>query len=112
MPHTSKSSGTAKCSPLAIDCSPLASDAVGMDVIYEPAALVGLKAMPKADAKRMMDAIQQVASQHPQRMGYVTELQEQTGYWRARKGMWRAVYCQTETAIVVVGVNKRGEVYR
>ncbi len=83
-----------------------------MDVIYEAAALIGLKAMPKAEAKRMMDAIQQIADQHPQRMGYVTELQGQTGYWRARKGTWRAVYRQIDTIIVVIDVDKRGEIYR
>ena len=83
-----------------------------MDVIYEPAALKGLKAMPRADARRMMDAIQQVADQHPQRMSYVTELQGQAGYWRARKGMWRAIYRQNETTIVVVSVSTRGEAYR
>lgn len=83
-----------------------------MEVIYEPAALAGLKAMPKADSKRMIDAIQQVADQHPQRMGYVTELQGQAGYWRARKGIWRAIYRQTETTIVVVSVSTRAEAYR
>ena len=83
-----------------------------MEVFYESAALAGLKVMPKADAKRMMDAIQQVADQHPQRMGYVTELQGQAGYWRARKGTWRAIYRQTETTIVVVSISIRVEAYR
>ncbi len=83
-----------------------------MDVIYEPAALKGLKAMPRADAKRMMDAIQQVADQHPQRMSYVTEMQGQADYWRARKGMWRAIYRQTGTTIVVVSISTRGEAYQ
>lgn len=83
-----------------------------MEVLYENAALKSLKAMPKADAQRMMDALQQVADQYPQRMSYVTELQGQPGFWRARKGVWRAVYRQTETAIIVIAVDKRGEIYR
>lgn len=83
-----------------------------MDVTYEFAALKGLQAMPKADAKRIMDAIKEIADHHPQRLSYVTEMKGKAGYWRMRKGMWRAVYRQTETTIVVVVVDKRGEIYR
>ncbi|WP_156938876.1 hypothetical protein [Asaia astilbis] len=35
-------------------------------------------------------------------------MQGNPGYWRARKGMWRAVYRQTDVAIEAVAVNKRG----
>ena len=83
-----------------------------MDVTYDPNAKKSLKAMPKADAKRIVDAIDEVANRHPQRMSYVTEIKGEAGYRRVRKGMWRAVYYQTETAIVVVAVDKRGEIYR
>ena len=83
-----------------------------MDVTYELAALKGLKAMPKADAAKMIAAIRQVADHHPQRLGFVTEMREQAGYWRARKGDWRAIYRLTDTAVVVVNVDKRAEIYR
>lgn len=83
-----------------------------MEVIYEAAALKDLKGLPKDDAKRIMDAIQQVADRHPQRQSFMTEMQGMPGYWRVRKGMWRAIYRQTETTIEVVAVNKRGEIYR
>lgn len=83
-----------------------------MEVIYETSAVKDLKALPKADAARMMDAIQQVADSHPQRLSFITEMQGMPGYWRARKGMWRAIYRQTDKAIEVVAVNKRGEIYR
>lgn len=83
-----------------------------MELIYETAALKDLKALPKVDAKRIMEALQQVADLHPQRLSFITEMQGNPGYWRARKGMWRAVYRQTDVAIEVVAVNKRGEIYR
>lgn len=83
-----------------------------MELIYEPAALKDLKALPKADAKRMIEALEQVAALYPQRLSFVTEMQGAPGYWRARKGMWRAVYRQTDATIEVVAINKRGEIYR
>lgn len=83
-----------------------------MELIYETAALKDLKALPNSDAKRIMEAMQQVADLHPQRLSFITEMQGNPGYWRARKGMWRAVYRQTDAAIEVVAVNKRGEIYR
>lgn len=88
------------------------SEYIHMEVIYETAALKDLRGMPKADAKRIMDALQQIADVYPQRLSFITEMQGAPSYWRARKGMWRAVYRQTDVAIEVVAINKRGEIYR
>lgn len=82
-----------------------------MELIYEPAALRDLKGLPRADAKRIMEALRLVVDRHPQRQSFVTEMQGAPGYWRLRKGDWRAIYRQTETRIEVVRVGKRGEIY-
>ena len=83
-----------------------------MNLIYLPEALVGLRALPKADAKRMRDALEQVARSHPQRMPFVTEMVESSGEWRLRKGDYRTLHRVTEVGIVVVEIGPRKEIYR
>jgi mRNA-degrading endonuclease RelE of RelBE toxin-antitoxin system len=83
-----------------------------MNLIYLPEALVGLRALPKADAKRIRDALEQVARSHPQRMPFVTEMVGHSGEWRLRKGDYRALYRVTEVGIVVVEIGPRQEIYR
>ena len=83
-----------------------------MDVVYTDTALRGLKALPKSDARRIRDAVRQVADQHPQRQSLVTEMVGKEGQWRLRKGDWRAIYTIADARIVVLDVGKRGEVYR
>jgi mRNA-degrading endonuclease RelE of RelBE toxin-antitoxin system len=83
-----------------------------MHLIYLPGALAGLRALPKADAKRIRDALEKVAQSHPQRMSYVTEMVGRSGEWRLRKGDYRAVYRITESAIVVFEIGPRKEIYQ
>ncbi len=83
-----------------------------MELIFTASALRGLRAMPKADAKRLKDALQAIADNHPQRLGYVTEITGSNGIWRARKGDYRATYRITEAAIVVEDADHRKEIYR
>ena len=82
-----------------------------MKLLFTRRAASELMKMPKADAKRVRDALQQVADSHPQRMSFVTEMVGQPTYWRLRKGDWRAVYFIIEDEMAVVTVQKRGEVY-
>lgn len=82
-----------------------------MELAFTPAALKSLKALPKADAKRLVEALQLVAEQHPERMSFVTELTGGEGLWRARKGDYRAVYRVTATAIMVEAVGNRKDIY-
>ena len=83
-----------------------------MNLIYLPEALAGLRALPQADAKRMREALEQVAQSHPQRMSFVTEMVGRSGEWRLRKGDYRALYRVTEAAIIVVEIGLRREIYR
>jgi mRNA interferase RelE/StbE len=83
-----------------------------MNVVYLLTAITGLDRLPKADAKRIMEALEQVALSHPQRMSFVTEMLGQRGDWRLRKGNYRAVYRITEAAIIVHEIGPRKEVYR
>jgi mRNA-degrading endonuclease RelE of RelBE toxin-antitoxin system len=80
--------------------------------IIAQAALKRIKAMPKADAKRIADALQQVADDHPDRMSFVTEMVGEPNYSRLRKGDWRAIYYMTGDQMTVVTIQTRGEVYR
>lgn len=83
-----------------------------MDIFYDSSAVDDLRKMPAADAKRLREALRQVADLHPQRLGFVTELQGHPGYWRARKGKWRAVFIMGENAITVIAAGKRAEIYK
>jgi mRNA-degrading endonuclease RelE of RelBE toxin-antitoxin system len=83
-----------------------------MQLIITPSALKALNSMPKADAKRLIEALQTVADQHPQRMSYVTEIAEAPGLWRARKGDYCAAYRITETSVVVETAGHRKDIYR
>lgn len=83
-----------------------------MGVLVTQTALRQLKALPKADAKRILAALNEIASAHPKRMAYVTELAGSDGAWRARKGDYRAIYKVTETHIVVIAIGNRKDIYK
>ena len=83
-----------------------------MDVIYEPAALRDLKVLPKADRARILDAFDQLGAEHPRRLPFATEMRGQPGMWRLRKGDYRAIYRITDTAVEVVAVGHRRDIYR
>ena len=82
-----------------------------MELVITPAALRSLRAMPKADAKRLVEAPQTVADQHPQRMSFVTEIIGNPGLWRARKGNHRALFRITDIAVVIEAVGSRKDIY-
>jgi mRNA interferase RelE/StbE len=83
-----------------------------MDLLYTPQATVGLLALPKADAKRIREALEQVAQSHPQRLPFVTEMVGRPGFWRLRKGNWRAIHRIDDGGLTVESVGKRGDIYR
>jgi mRNA-degrading endonuclease RelE of RelBE toxin-antitoxin system len=87
-------------------------DKTGMHLIYTPEATAGLLALPKADAKRIREALEQVVRSHPQRMPFVTEMVGRPGFWRLRKGNWRAIYRVDGGGLTVESVGKRGDIYR
>ena len=83
-----------------------------MDVTYEPAALRDLRALPKADRARILDAFAQLGVEHPKRFPFTAEMQGRPGLWRLRKGDYRAIYRITDAAIEVVAVGHGREIYR
>jgi mRNA-degrading endonuclease RelE of RelBE toxin-antitoxin system len=83
-----------------------------MKVRFTERAISDLEDLPKADARRIEEAAQQVADTHPQRMAFVTELTGVPGYWRLRQGKWRAIYRFEGDELIVESVGKRADIYR
>jgi len=71
-----------------------------------------MRSIPKAEQRRMIDALEQVAADLSVRLPFVTEMVGQPGVWRLRKGDWRAVYTIEGDDVVVRNVGNRREVYR
>jgi len=71
-----------------------------------------LSAMPRADATRLLDRLEEIALapevQHPN----VLPLVGTPGSFRVRQGDWRAVFSIEEGDVVVERVAHRREVYR
>ena len=82
-----------------------------MDLTFSPEATRQLLGIPRADAKRLHKALQQVADAHPQRMSFVSELVAEPGNWRLRKGDYRALYRLTENEMIVYRIGHRRDVY-
>lgn len=72
-----------------------------MAPIVPPAVLKQMKAMPKADRARVIEALEQVAADLTVHFSFVTEMAGEPGLWRLRKGDWRAAFV-IEGADVVV----------
>ena len=83
-----------------------------MELNFSKAAAAQMMAIPKADAKRMLAALRQIAATHPQRMAYVTEMVGEPGLWRARKGDYRVIYQFDAKGILVLQIGNRKDVYR
>jgi mRNA interferase RelE/StbE len=81
-------------------------------LIVIPAAMKQLKAAPKADANRILEALEQVASDLNNRFSFVTEMVGQPGTWRLRKGDWRAVFTIEGNDMVVTRIGNRRDIYR
>ena len=83
-----------------------------MALIIPGIVLKQMKAMPKADQARVLEALEQLAADFSVRMPFVTEMVGEPGVWRLRKGDWRAVFVIEGTDVVVTRVGSRREVYR
>jgi mRNA-degrading endonuclease RelE of RelBE toxin-antitoxin system len=81
-------------------------------LIVIPAAMEQLKAVPKADASRILEALEQVAADLSTRFSFVTEMVGQPGTWRLRKGDWRAVCTIEGNDVVVTRIGNRRGIYR
>jgi mRNA interferase RelE/StbE len=83
-----------------------------MALIWPTAVLKQMKAVPKADQARIIEALEQVAQDPTVRMPFVTEMVGEPGVWRLRKGDWRAIFVIEGTDVVVTRVGDRREIYR
>jgi mRNA interferase RelE/StbE len=83
-----------------------------MKLVILPAALSQIAKLPKADGKRIVAALKQVADAHPQRLSFVTQMVGTPGVWRMRKGNYRAIYRLTAGAMIVTEVGPRKDIYR
>jgi len=83
-----------------------------MALIIPSAVLRQMKAMPKADQARIIEALEQVAADLSIRMNFVTEMVGEPGVWRLRKGDWRATFVVDGADVVVTRVGNRREIYR
>ena len=83
-----------------------------MALIIPATVLKQMKAMPKADQARIIDALEQVAENLTVRTPFVTEMVGEPGAWRLRKGDWRATFVIEGANVVVTRVGNRREIYR
>lgn len=83
-----------------------------MALLIPPDVVKQLADLPKADRRRLLDALEQVAAAPTEHLPFVTQLVGQAGVWRLRKGDWRAVYRVQDGDVIVDRVGHRREVYR
>ena len=83
-----------------------------MALIIPATVLKQMKAMPKADQARIIDALEPVAENLTVRAPFVTEMVGEPGVWRLRKGDWRATFVIEGADVVVTRVGNRREIYR
>lgn len=83
-----------------------------MGLLIPPEVVRQLAGMPKADRKRLLDALEMVAKEPKTRFSFVTEMVGQRGVWRLRKGDWRAVYRLQHGDVILDRVGNRRDVYR
>ena len=83
-----------------------------MALIIPAVVLKQMKAVPKADRARIIDALEQVADNLTMRMPFVAEMVGEPGVWRLRKGDWRATFVIDGADVVVTRVGNRREIYR
>lgn len=81
-------------------------------LLIPPDVLKQMAFLPKADRKRILEALEAVAAAPYVRQSFVTEMIGQPGVWRLRKGDWRAAYRVEGDAVVVIWVMHRREAYR
>ncbi|HVA12408.1 MAG TPA: type II toxin-antitoxin system RelE/ParE family toxin [Stellaceae bacterium] len=83
-----------------------------MALLIPPEVIRQLAAMPRADRKRLLDALDGVAAAPTARFAFTTQMIGQPGVWRLRKGDWRAVFRIYQGDVIVDRVGHRREVYR
>lgn len=81
-----------------------------MAVKLSRAALKDLRAIPQADADRLLDALEAVRPGKPQ--PNVVPLKGVKGAYRLRKGKWRAIFMWNGGDMLVARIKSRKDAYR
>ena len=83
-----------------------------MALLIPPTVFKQLAAMPKADARRLLDRLENIADAPENPHPNVVPLVGEPGVFRVRQGNWRAVFSIAEGDVIVDRVAPRREVYR
>jgi len=83
-----------------------------MALLIPPAVFKELAAMPRADAKRLLDRLERIAEAPGERHPNVVALAGIAGSYRVRQGDWRAVFSIEDGDVILDRVAHRREVYR
>jgi mRNA interferase RelE/StbE len=71
-----------------------------------------LAGLPRADAGRLLERLQQLAAAPDERHPNVVPLSGAPGSYRLRQGSWRAIFSIEDGDVIVDRVAHRREIYR
>ena len=77
-----------------------------------PRVFKQLAAMPKADARRLLDRLEKIALRPNASHASVQALAGEKGVFRVRQGDWRTVFSIEDGNVIVDRIAHRREVYR
>jgi mRNA interferase RelE/StbE len=83
-----------------------------MALLIPPAVFRQLAAMPRDDARRLLDRLERIAAAPAGRHPNVVALAGTPGSYRVRQGDWRAVFSVEDGDVIFDRVAHRREVYR
>jgi mRNA-degrading endonuclease RelE of RelBE toxin-antitoxin system len=83
-----------------------------MALLIPPVVFKQLAAMPRADAKRLLERLERIAEAPEDRHPNVVALAGADRSYRVRQGDWRAVFSIEGNDVVLDRVAHRREVYR
>jgi len=83
-----------------------------MALLIPPAVLKQLAAMPRANAKRLLNRLERIAEAPEEHHPNVAALAGASGSYRVRQGDWRAVFSIEDGDVILDRVAHRREVYR
>ncbi len=83
-----------------------------MALIIPPRVYKQIAAMPKADARRLLERLTAIADAPERSHPSMTALVGEPGVFRVRQGDWRAVLAFEDGDIILDRVAHRREVYR
>jgi mRNA interferase RelE/StbE len=83
-----------------------------MALLIPPSVFKQLAAMPKAEARRLLERLEKIADAPEKAHPNVLPLAGEPGVFRVRQGNWRAVFSIEEGDVIVDRVAHRRKVHR